>query len=78
VNQYTKRTKVIMSIEAKELLKIIDAIPGVSVTDPKLIALVEKHKGKSTDYRITIDFLPPGVTITHLQSGEGVRLPFSL
>jgi hypothetical protein len=66
-----------MDTQAKDLLAIIDAIPGVSVTDPKLLALVNKHKGKSTDYRITIDFLPPGVTITHLESGEGVRLPLS-
>ena len=66
-----------MDVQVKELLAIIDAIPGVSVDDPKLIALVEKHKGKSTDYRITVDFLPPRVTITHLQSGEGVRLPLS-
>jgi hypothetical protein len=66
-----------MDIAVKDLLAIIDAIPGVSVTDPKLLALVEKHKGKSTDYRITVDFFPPGVTITHLESGEGVRLPLS-
>lgn len=67
-----------MEIQVKDLLAIIDAVPGVSVDDPKLLALVDKHKGKSTDYRITVDFFPPGVTITHLLSGEGVRLPLSL
>ncbi len=66
-----------MDPQAKDLLAIIDAIPGVSVTDPKLLALITKHKGKSTDYRIIVDFFPPGVTITHLESGEGVRLPLS-
>ena len=66
-----------MDIQVKDLLAIIDAIPGVSVDDPKLLALVKKHKGKSTDYRITVDFFPLGVTITHLVSGEGVRLPLS-
>jgi hypothetical protein len=72
---YQEDIQMAIEVEVKDLLAIIDAIPGVSVDDPKLIALVQKHKGVSTDYRIVVDFFPPGVTITHLASGEGVRLP---